>query len=164
MLWSGHSFPTRDLIAMTVKRFISISLLVEVSSSWCRFMLNWFFFLIPQRLEATSQISTPSAINCSLGPRGSLVKELAWRRCRRLRFDPWVGKTPKEGNGDPLQCSCLGNPMGEENGWLQYVHRVTESWTWPSTHMHTHKRLVMSACSHQVTPLFLRALVSPTCS
>ena len=27
------------------------------------------------------------------------------------RFDPWVRKI-KEGNGDPLQYSCLENPMG----------------------------------------------------
>ena len=40
---SGHPFPTGNLAAMTVKRFISISL-VEVSSSGCRFILNWFFF------------------------------------------------------------------------------------------------------------------------
>ena len=26
-------------------------------------------------------------------------------------FDPWVGKIPGEGNGNPLQHSCLGNPV-----------------------------------------------------
>ena len=26
-------------------------------------------------------------------------------------FDPWVGKFPGEGNGNPLQYSCLENPM-----------------------------------------------------
>ena len=25
---------------------------------------------------------------------------------------PRVGGSPGEGNGNPLQCSCLGNPMG----------------------------------------------------
>ena len=25
---------------------------------------------------------------------------------------PELGKSPGEGNGNPLQCSCLGNPMG----------------------------------------------------
>ena len=29
-------------------------------------------------------------------------------------FDPWVGKIPGEGNGNPLQCSCLENPMVRE--------------------------------------------------
>ena len=27
------------------------------------------------------------------------------------RFDPWVEKIPGEGNGYPLQYSCLENPM-----------------------------------------------------
>ena len=27
-----------------------------------------------------------------------------------LGFDPWVGKTPGGGHGNPLQCSCLENP------------------------------------------------------
>ena len=32
-------------------------------------------------------------------------------QCRRLRFSPRAGKTPGEGNGNPLQYSWLGNPM-----------------------------------------------------
>jgi len=30
---------------------------------------------------------------------------------RETRFDPWVGKIPGEGNGNPLQYSCLENSM-----------------------------------------------------
>ena len=26
---------------------------------------------------------------------------------------PGLGRSPGEGNGNPLQCSCLGNPMEE---------------------------------------------------
>ena len=33
------------------------------------------------------------------------------QQCGRLGFDPWIGKIPGEGNGNPLQYSCLGNPM-----------------------------------------------------
>ena len=29
----------------------------------------------------------------------------------RPGFDPWVGETPGEGNGNPLQYSCLENSM-----------------------------------------------------
>ena len=32
---------------------------------------------------------------------------------------PGLGRSPGEGNGNPLQCSCLGNPMEEEPGGLQ---------------------------------------------
>ena len=32
---------------------------------------------------------------------------------------PGLGKSPGEGNGNPLQYSCLENPMTEEPGGLQ---------------------------------------------
>ena len=32
-------------------------------------------------------------------------------QCNRRGFDPWVGRSPGEGNDDPLQYSCLENPM-----------------------------------------------------
>ena len=32
-------------------------------------------------------------------------------QCRRSGFDPWFGKTPGKGNGNPLQYSCLENFM-----------------------------------------------------
>ena len=30
---------------------------------------------------------------------------------QNTNFDPWVKKIPGEGNGNPLQYSCLENPM-----------------------------------------------------
>ena len=36
------------------------------------------------------------------------------------------GRYPGEGNGNPLQCPCLGNPMDEE-AWQATVHGVTKS-------------------------------------
>ena len=47
---------------------------------------------------------------------------------RRPRFDPWVGKIPGEGNGYPLQYSCLENPMDREASWAT-IHGVTKSQT-----------------------------------
>ena len=49
-------------------------------------------------------------------------------QCRRHRFDPWVGKSPGEGNGHPLQYSCLENPM-DRGAWEAMVHGVTKSRT-----------------------------------
>ena len=46
-------------------------------------------------------------------------------QCRRHRFDPWVGKIPGEGNGNPLQYSCLGNPI-DRGAWQATVHGVTK--------------------------------------
>ena len=38
------------------------------------------------------------------------------------------GRSPGEGNGTPLQYSCLENPMGR-GAWWAAVHGVAESWT-----------------------------------
>ena len=39
---------------------------------------------------------------------------------------PGSGRSTGEGNGNPLQYSCLGNPMDRGAGWA-IVHRVTKS-------------------------------------
>ena len=41
---------------------------------------------------------------------------------------PGSGRSPGEGHGNPLQCSCLGNPM-VRGAWQATVHEVTKSWT-----------------------------------
>ena len=42
------------------------------------------------------------------------------------------GRSPGEGNGNPLQYSCLENYMGKE-AWWATVHEVAKSQTWLST-------------------------------
>ena len=34
---------------------------------------------------------------------------------------PVLGRSPEEGNGNPFQCSCLGNPM-DRGAWWAAVH------------------------------------------
>ena len=41
---------------------------------------------------------------------------------------PGLGRSPGEGNGNPLQYSCLENPM-DRGAWQATVHGVAESWT-----------------------------------
>ena len=41
---------------------------------------------------------------------------------------PGLGRSPGEGNGNPLQYSCLENPM-DEGAWLATVHGVAKSQT-----------------------------------
>ena len=42
---------------------------------------------------------------------------------------PGSGRFPREGNGHPLQHSCLENPM-DRGAWWTTVHgRVAKSWT-----------------------------------
>ena len=38
---------------------------------------------------------------------------------------PGLGRSPGEGNGDPLQYSCRGNPMNR-GAWRATVHWVTK--------------------------------------
>ena len=38
------------------------------------------------------------------------------------------GKSPGGGHGNPLQYSCLENPM-DRGGWQATVHRLAQSWT-----------------------------------
>ena len=48
---------------------------------------------------------------------------------------PGSGRSPGEGNGYPLQYSCLANPMDRGAWWAT----VAKSWKWLSnTHTHTH--------------------------
>ena len=57
---------------------------------------------------------------------GSDGKELACS-VRDLSSMPGLGRSPEEGNGNPLQYSCLGNPM-DKGAWRATVHGVEKSW------------------------------------
>ena len=63
-------------------------------------------------------------------PGGSHCKESAYN-AGDLGSIPGLGRSPGEGNGNPLQYSCLENPM-DGGAWLATVHGVTKSWTQPS--------------------------------
>ena len=41
---------------------------------------------------------------------------------------PESGKSPGDGNGNPLQYSCLENPV-DRGTWWTTVHGVAKSWT-----------------------------------
>ena len=48
---------------------------------------------------------------------------------------PGLGRSPGEGNGNPLQYSCLENSM-DGGAWWATVHGVTKSRTWLSDFTH----------------------------
>ena len=77
-------------------------------------------------------------------PGGTRGKEPACqcRRHKRRQYNPWVGSSLGEGNGSPLQYSCLGNRM-DRGAWWVTVHGVAKSQTRLSTHGHTHARAHM---------------------
>ena len=55
---------------------------------------------------------------CSAGDPGSI---------------PGLERSKGEGNGYPLQHSCLGNPTARRGTWGTAVHGVTKSQTWLMT-------------------------------
>ena len=56
---------------------------------------------------------------------------------------PGLGRSPREGNGNPVQESCLENPM-DRGAWWATVHGVTKSQTQQSMHIHTHISTVVT--------------------
>ena len=59
--------------------------------------------------------SEGKASACNVGDLGSI---------------PGLGRSPGEGNGNPLQYSCLENPT-DRGAWHATVHRVAQSLTQP---------------------------------
>ena len=53
---------------------------------------------------------------------------------------PGLGRSPREGNDNPLQYSCLGNLM-DRGAWQATVHGVAKSQTWMSMNTHTQYHL-----------------------
>ena len=47
---------------------------------------------------------------------------------RDMGLIPGLERFPGEGNGNPLQYSCLENPM-DRGAWGATVHGVAENWT-----------------------------------
>ena len=78
--------------------------------SWFHVSLTWLyrFPVLPWRLSCNKSA-------CSAGDMGSI---------------PESGRSPGEGNGNPLHYSCPGNPWTEEPGALQSMgsQRVTHNW------------------------------------
>ena len=64
-------------------------------------------FLSPFNPQSGSEGKEPA---CSEGDPGSI---------------PGLGRSPREGNGNPLQYSCLGKPM-HRKAWWATVHGVTK--------------------------------------
>ena len=56
-------------------------------------------------------------------PGGSVVKNSS-AKAGDAGLIPGLGRSPGGGNGNPLQQSCLGNPM-ERGVWWARVHGVT---------------------------------------
>ena len=57
-------------------------------------------------------------------PSGSVVKNPP-ANAGDMGLIPGLGRSPREGNGNPLQYSCLENPL-DKGAWWATVHGVAK--------------------------------------
>ena len=83
-------------------------------------------------------------------PGGSAVKESACSAgdTRDASLIPGSGRSPGEGNGNPLQYFCLKNSM-DRGAWWATVLEVSKSQVWLSTH--TGARLFTVVCGCHIS-------------
>ena len=97
------------------------------------------FFLVKNLCSQLSLVCTPQNIYMRVDdfldlPGGSAVKNPPANGGDKS-LTPGSGRCPGEGNGSPLQYSCLKNPM-DRGAWWAVTHGVAKSW----------ERLSMHAC------------------
>ena len=78
-------------------------------------------------LSDVTRMKSKGSLPTSLFPGGSEVKVSACS-AGDLGLSPGSGRSPGEGNGTPLQYSCLENPM-DGGAWWAAVHGVAKSQT-----------------------------------
>ena len=68
-------------------------------------------------------LSLPWASQAALVKKNTLANAVDVRDTGLI---PGSGRPPGGGNGNPLKCSCLENPM-DRGGWRATVHRVAKT-------------------------------------
>ena len=71
-----------------------------------------------------------------------------WRRHRRHRFDPWVGKVPWRRKWQPISVFLPGISHGQRSlvGYSPWGHRVGHCWVTKHTCKHVLKRRLKETC------------------
>ena len=77
-------------------------------------------------------VGTMIELNRAIFPGGSDSKASVYNAGHPGSIPGW-GRFPGEGNGNPLQYSCLENPM-DRGAWWATVHGVTNSQTRLTSH------------------------------
>ena len=89
-----------------------------------------------------------SVLFCDTGvlPRWLVMKSLPAGGARDVGSIPGSGRSPGEGKGSPLQCSCLESSI-DRGAWWATVHTVAKS----QTRLRTHTYLNYKLCAFQQT-------------
>ena len=93
------------------------------------YYLSRFYICCYHAINNKSKSSFPSGTGVKNPPAN------AWD-ARDMGLIPGSGRFPGEGNGNPLQYSCLENSM-HRGAWRPTVHEVTKSQIWLSYHTNT---------------------------
>ena len=121
---------------------IEFSKLIQVCSLWIYTCLTLFPDVIFFHIKTTV---VDIVYTYMVFPGGSMVKNLP-ANAEDLGSIPGLGRSPGEGNGNPLQCSCLENPR-DGGAWWAAVYGVAQSQTRLKWQQQT-------SCSAGKTPLF----------
>ena len=84
-----------------------------ISKSECEVYENLLYYLYSNSVHLIVYGSDSKESVCSLGHLGMILG---------------LGRSPGEGNGNPLQYSCLENRKGG-GAWQATVHKAAKSWT-----------------------------------
>ena len=87
----------------------------------------------------------------------SVVKNL-----KRWQFNPWSGRFPGVGNGNPVQNSCPGNAT-DRKAWQATVYGVAKSETQLSTAQHRVSIIYGCWCEKTTFPLVIQSSSSTSC-
>ena len=122
--------PAFSLSSFTfIKKLFSSSLLSAIrvmSSAYLRLLIFLLAILIPacaSSSPAFCKMYSAYKLNISLG--ASACKESAYN-AQDPSSIPGLGRSPGEGNGNPLQYSCLENLM-DRGAWWSTPHRLQKS-------------------------------------
>ena len=135
---------------LTVKHILGTVGVLDKLYSWSQICRTFLFYaglkqimicfwifcetLVPSDFSGSSE-GKESA--CNVGDPGSM---------------PGLGRSPREGNGNPLQYSCLENPM-DGGAWQATVHGVANSRTWLSDLAYT--QLKQTPTGHSLSCLLM---------
>ena len=111
--WSGLPFPSPIAPKTWIKKYVR---------------------LLTVTLDTYCSISKHKTQFLNLGAGYTSVDFAGGSDCKASAYNagdpgsiPGSGRSPGEGNSNPLQCSCLENLI-DGGAWWAEVHRVTKSW------------------------------------
>ena len=95
----------------------SVTRIWEVSSRY-----SSYFHFIDRTTDSENLGNLPQIRDFPGGPSGK-EPSCQCKRCKRHKFNPWFRRSPGEGNGNPLQYSCLEN-LVDRGPWWAIVHAI----------------------------------------